>query len=198
MRNKTSFTLIEMLIVFAIISVVTGLSLASYNDYTAKKDVHREAQMFADTLELARKKANAAEELSYGEEGLTCIYDSGYMITITSSTAYKLERICENEDDTYTTLLSQYTLKKTQIIGYTFPDTVLFKPLNQIAFKFTDPDDIGRNYTIQSLQDPNKNVGIIVSKEGIVYGSAESTFQGLPAPTTGDAPTAIPEFPPYP
>lgn len=51
------FTLVEMIVVFGILSIFAGMSLAYFNSFTSRKQTEVESNKLVDVLELAKKKA---------------------------------------------------------------------------------------------------------------------------------------------
>ncbi len=90
-NNKNGFTLIELLVVTSIIVLMSGLSLAYYNDFTNTKNLNNEQEKVDEALELAQKKAITGD-LSPASG---CVNFVGYSLDIIpSSSTYKLNFCC--------------------------------------------------------------------------------------------------------
>lgn len=85
--NKKSFTLIELIIVVGIITIFTGISLASYNTFNDQAKLKTETQKFADILELAKKKAASSDS------PVACQLTS-YKVIAGASSSYTFQRCC--------------------------------------------------------------------------------------------------------
>lgn len=55
--KEKSYTLIEIIVVIAIIAIISGIGLAYYNQFTEEKKLEAEVEKFVDVLNLARQKA---------------------------------------------------------------------------------------------------------------------------------------------
>ncbi|MBI4225908.1 prepilin-type N-terminal cleavage/methylation domain-containing protein [Candidatus Roizmanbacteria bacterium] len=94
MKTQTrSFTLIEILIVISIVALLTGLSLASYNNFTQQKNLEREAHKLSDVLSLAKIKAQTGDVAI----NITCsppdFEFGGYMVTV-NAMEYNFSQCC--------------------------------------------------------------------------------------------------------
>ena len=92
-KNKisNSFTIIELLIVVAIIALFSGLSLAYYNNFGQQAKLKEEARKIVDVLELAKKKANSGDI----PPGVTCSSGfNGYQVKGTDKKTYLLSLCC--------------------------------------------------------------------------------------------------------
>lgn len=82
-NNKSSFTLIEILIVAAITIVLSGTSLAILTTYRDDKVLNNQVSLFIRTLELAKVKASAVD-VSLCSSSETAHVD-GYTVVVNSS-----------------------------------------------------------------------------------------------------------------
>lgn len=119
--SSLGFTIIELLIVIAIIFIFAGTGIAYYNQYNATKLPEKEARRLVDTLELAKKKSSAAD-IPFSCSGIF----QGYRVTITA-TGYTLEVRCTSSN--YTTLQS-YVFDSGVSAAVTGSITVYFPALN--------------------------------------------------------------------
>ncbi|MBI2641608.1 prepilin-type N-terminal cleavage/methylation domain-containing protein, partial [Candidatus Roizmanbacteria bacterium] len=120
--KKKGFTIIETVVVLTIISVISGLSLASYNSFQQQKKVQQQSTQVVDVLELAKAKSLASDLSGPG----ACDIDDfeGYQVNISSTTSYTLERCCDGACAN----VQLYRLPS----GLTFNDVgkqILFQPL---------------------------------------------------------------------
>lgn len=76
MHNTKSFTLIELIIVIGIIAILSGMSLAYFNNQNDIYKLKADAQKIVDVFDLTRKRAMASEKSA----GCTL---SNYTITFT-------------------------------------------------------------------------------------------------------------------
>lgn len=87
-NSKRAFTIIEFLVVFGIIGVVTTLSIASYNAFTESYKLKNEVQNSIAVLSLAQKRAMAGEDIS--SYCANCSFDS-FIVTYTSGGGYTMQ-----------------------------------------------------------------------------------------------------------
>ena len=88
-RLNRAFTIVEFLVVFGIIGLVTTLSIASYNTFTESFKLKNEVQNAIAVLTLAQKRAIAGEDVtSYC--GSTCSFDS-FVVAYTGSGGYTMQ-----------------------------------------------------------------------------------------------------------
>ncbi len=61
-QTRLGYTAIELLVVVSIIALLSGLSLAYYNNFTQQKILENETRKLIDTFEAARSKASAGDK----------------------------------------------------------------------------------------------------------------------------------------
>lgn len=155
---KFAFTLIEVIIVTAIILLFSGLLLAQYNNFTQQQNLRAEAQKLVNILELARKKTLSKETIPSCGGAF-----NGYKLTINSNN-YILS-YCTTNDCSCATTNIPFTYTIQSGIGVTF------SPLTSIQFL---PNFQGTNLTADTaLQIKNTSINqciktFSVSKIGIV------------------------------
>ncbi len=131
---KKSFTLIELLVVVSIIILVTGGSLSFYNNFTTEKKLDDEVAKLMEVLNLAKKKATAADI------NTSCTSPnvfSGYRVTVngtvpTPTPVYYLEQCCGAIAGTCTatTTIANYLITPSNNnVIITTSGNVTFKPL---------------------------------------------------------------------
>lgn len=119
-RNSRAFTLIEIIVVVAITLILTGISLAYYNQYSEQKKLETEAEKFVDVLNLARNKAIS------GEENPCSVYAGpnkafgGHRVRYADGDKYLLRICC-------TTLCTESGAIQT-LNTYNFPTNISLKP----------------------------------------------------------------------
>lgn len=122
MRIK-GFTLIEIIIIIAIISLLFASSIAYYVQFSEQKKLTTEVQKLDDILHLMQKKAMAGEAVS--EE---CESFSGYQVRFSGNT-YSTHFCCETSCmDVNDTLINNYTLDSPLTLVPS-TNTIYFKPL---------------------------------------------------------------------
>lgn len=93
-RNKLrGFTIIEFLVVFGIIGVVTTVAIASYNTFTESFKLKDEVQNAVAVLALAQKRAIAGEDVSSDSDCSGKTFDS-FIVTFTAGAGYTMQGQC--------------------------------------------------------------------------------------------------------
>ncbi len=152
---QKAFTLIELIIVVSIITIILGISLAKYNDFTEKKKLDQDADKLVDVLETARKKAMAGD-LS----GKTCPDFQGYRVDVSASSS--VLNLCCKRGCTTSFQLSTYTLQGTNSV--TLPNkNIWFVPLTGQQLGGAGDQIINiKNKIIKKCMDIN------ISQEGVI------------------------------
>lgn len=93
---RRGFSLIELLVTIAIISLLTGLTIAGYGTFNKKQTVKTEAYKLASNLRLAQQKAIS------GEKPVGCTGDlQSWQMNITAN-SYSQIVVCINPDSSTT------------------------------------------------------------------------------------------------
>lgn len=120
-QSKAGFTLIELIVVAAIIVTLTGLGIAGYNSFNQKQILKQSAEEVKSNLRDAQNRALSGEKVYPDCDNRVLNY---WVFTITSATEYKIEGSC----DSSTFGSKSFTLPN----GLTFTTTginIYFKPL---------------------------------------------------------------------
>lgn len=88
MGRSRAFTLIELIVVIAIIVLMSGLSLAYYNNFTEQQKLEGETNKIIEVLELAKKRALASDL-----QNITCEKFGGYVVSFTAN-SYSMKLSC--------------------------------------------------------------------------------------------------------
>ncbi len=123
MEIEKGYTLIEIILVVAIIALFSGLTLAYYNNFNEDRRLTAEAKQLVDVLNLAYKKANSADLTPNS----ACTTFAGYDVVFYtgSPSSYKLFFNCGTDQ-----MVSQYNLANGIVISNTTAKSILFKPLS--------------------------------------------------------------------
>lgn len=148
---KKGFTLIEMIVVVAIISLFFGLSLAYYNEYSDLKELDNAVQQIDDVLHLAQKKAIA------GDIETACNNFTGYEVRCTASNQYDLYFCC---NDACTSKLASYVLDSSLTLTCS-KASIYFKPLSGRLNSLTD-------ITVQIAFTPSKYSIFTITPAGLI------------------------------
>lgn len=130
-RRINAFSILELIIIIAIIGLLVSITVASYGTFQKQQKVEAQAKAFADVLELAKNKAAAGDVA-----GLANCKDSvgtdfeRYRVRLTSPT-YDLSILC---DGSWTTI-NTYRLESG--IVFQSNTTIYFNPLAQGATNTT-------------------------------------------------------------
>ena len=127
-RVNFGFTLIELLVVASILMILSGIGLASYNQFNRRKILDKATQELKSNLRLIQDKALAGEKLSSCSSAL-----DGWYITFTAN-SYRFYGICDNTEfyDNESPKSKEINLASKKItISSTrqMPSVIRFKPL---------------------------------------------------------------------
>ena len=86
-KLKSGFSLFEMIIVVALISIITGISFSYYGKYSEGKKLEGEAKKLANTISLALKKSSSGDQDN-------CNQLIGFKINFNSNLNWTLQRCC--------------------------------------------------------------------------------------------------------
>lgn len=92
--NNHSFTLLEILIISAIIVLLSGTVLSNYNNFNQEKNLEREANKLVDVLSLAKSKAQAAD-IDYDCSLSGTDEFSGYSVNVDNS-SFSFQQCCRD------------------------------------------------------------------------------------------------------
>jgi len=127
--EKKAFTLIELVVIMAIISLLMGVTIAIYTDYSQTVKLDAATKNFVDSLYLARKKARAADVSRCdtgigGEQGSV----SSYQVEKVDSIEYQIIPVCS-----VGTPLPIVRRLDNGVIFKSFPNPVEFKILTSFS-----------------------------------------------------------------
>jgi len=150
-KNK-GFTLIELIVVIAIITLFAGLSLSGYRNLNEQSKLRSDARKMADVLELAKTKSSSAELYNNA-----CTNFNGYQVAILGN-SYSLNFCC---DAACATPVQSYDLQ-SNISVITGTGTVQFLPLTTgAALSFTPPVRIKNSMTNQCMDVNISPIGLV-------------------------------------
>src|SRR3989344_6629755 len=90
LSSEQSFTLVEILIISAIVVLLSGTMLANYSNFNQQKNLDKEVHKFIDVLSLVKTKAQAAD-IYYDCSGSDEF--GGYTVEIDQS-SYNFKQCC--------------------------------------------------------------------------------------------------------
>lgn len=128
------FTLIEVLIVVSLIILISGFSIAKYNDFNQINKLNKEAEQLYSVLYLARQKTISGD---YSNQ--SCLEFNGYQIKLINSQEYQLQLLCPSA-----IMIATYNLDNNITISFTS---------NPIKFSLVNGN----------LDGPNDSITITVS-----------------------------------
>ena len=91
MKHK-GFTLIEIIVVIAIVSILMSVGLAYYNKSNEEKELRSDTEKLSDILHLARQKAISGDQ----KDLPACTDFNGYQVEIIDSGSYRLVLCCND------------------------------------------------------------------------------------------------------
>lgn len=160
-KNKSGFTLIELIVVIAVLLLSTGFSIATFNTFNEEKKLEQEAKRLVSTLQTARTKA-ASGETDPAQQA--CDILGGYQVSVSiNPSQYILERNCIQGSVGSFLTIQQSTFPENIIV--ISPVIILFKAPSSVAMTTPDIPIKIRHATI------NKCVDITVSPQGSIIQS---------------------------
>lgn len=93
--KNTGFTLIELVVVLAIVGILSGMGISSSMQYNKTQVVDSAAKDFANTLQIAKSRAFTQVKPVGCTGGII-----SYVVTVTSATRYTMRVDCVTTDDT--------------------------------------------------------------------------------------------------
>ncbi len=94
MHYSRAFTFLELIIVIAIMTIVAGMGLATYNNSTRSLNIEKETQKISDILSLARSKAAAGDTGMCTSGPLVTPMVDFFSVSRVDPTTYLLSPIC--------------------------------------------------------------------------------------------------------
>lgn len=122
MKRTYGFTLIETVVVIAIMMFFAGLSMTYFNGYAEEKKLESEEKRIIDVLELAKKKAQVGDTNNY-----VCGEFSGYEVVFAGG-SYFLKLCCDLSCGTAYTI-QEYKLGSHIAANITGDPTIMFLPV---------------------------------------------------------------------
>lgn len=122
MKRAYGFTLIETVVVIAIMMLFAGLSMTYFNGYAEEKKLESEEKKIIDILELAKKKAQVGDTSNY-----VCGEFSGYEVVFAGS-SYFLKLCCDLSCGSVYTI-QEYKLGNNIVATITGDPTIMFLPV---------------------------------------------------------------------
>lgn len=157
--KSLGFTVIELIVVIAVMAILSGLGLVAFNQFNRKQAVVSTARMVISDLRLAQSKAYASEK------PLECVSSSltGYQFLINASNdGYSIVASCPPAEKEIKKISFPQGITVTD--GFT---EIFFKSLRQgLDIK----PDTEKNYVVLQFQD-NTSLAkkIIISQGGEIY-----------------------------
>ncbi len=120
--NSRGFTLIELIVVFSVISILSTVGIASFIDYSRSQSLQTSASNFAVILDLAKSRTSSQVKPS---ECLGSL--NGYQVDILSDTTYSLSVYCPEVHLIQTTTLpDRGNIKFDLGLGQTTTTSIFF------------------------------------------------------------------------
>lgn len=120
LKSQRAFTLIELIIVFSLITILSGIGIASFVTYAHSQEVQTTIQDIKTTLFTARSRA--LSQLKQGTCGSSDLQLQGYQVMfccsfagcptcVDSADGYEMQIVCSNQDGTGQTAEVVYSKK---------------------------------------------------------------------------------------
>jgi len=149
--NPLAFTLIEILVIVTIITIVTGIGLAYYNDDNHRKNLFKEQRKLVDVLSLARKKTMANDDQNH-----SCTDFQGYQVNVVNANSYSMTLCC----DASCIGIQTYNLI-SDVVFQTITTSLQFKPITLNV-------NPAETFTLRNSALSNKCVQVTVSSAGVI------------------------------
>lgn len=160
------FTLIELIVVVAIILIFSAMAIAQYNGFSEQSKLKSEVKKVADVLELARKKSLSNEILN------SCVGNfSGYKLNFSSNKDYELSFCCAGS---CSTSVYTYHIPSTSSTITIVPPSPSFVQFYPNGAKTNLISDLQIKLMNTALPAPNQCMQITVSKIGVT--TQDDTF----------------------
>lgn len=104
LRNL-GFTLIELIVAFSIIAILSTVGIASFVSYSRTQAVNTEASNIVSVLNLARAKTQS--QVNPCEDSETLV---GYQLKVVNDTNYQLEYVCMSGGANVSSPINKYKL----------------------------------------------------------------------------------------
>jgi len=150
-RNTSGFTLIEILVVFGLMMIVTMISVSFYNNFKAKEGVREAVSVLASNLRLARGKA-----LLVQKPDVSCD-DLDYWWLKVSGGSMDYGYFCDGGEDYTYSLVTDFS-SDTGVNNF----IVKFLPLTGVEM------DGGETITVSSVAVSGYSEQITVESSGII------------------------------
>lgn len=155
-KLSKAFSLIELIIVVAIIGVLIGTFLANYRYFTEQKKLDKDVTALVDMLEIAKKKT-VSGDLAYDA---SCANFNGYGV-IALSDSFSLNLCCNTTCGGNATQKNSYILEPTNLIKS--PINVWFAPVTG-----TQLGNPGNQIITIKNQLINRCKNVTVSQDGLI------------------------------
>ncbi len=160
--SSSGFTLIELVVVLGIITLVIGISIASYGNFNSQEHLKTEANKLVSVIDLAVRKTTSSDISSVA----SCTDFIGYQINFTSPTTYSLE-VCCNVTCSPATSVASYTLLDTSIGIVSDATVVHFNPFMKNTWR--KGASLVDSYTIKlTSSTTNQCIEVTVYNTGLV------------------------------
>lgn len=168
LRDRAGFSIIEFLIVIGLVSLITTVSIASFNSFQETSKLKNEVQHMVQTLSLAQKRATTGENIT-GLCGAGYSF-SGVVVTTVANGGYTLQGQCSLDSNPTTTSTYSpiaYTVEPSNInIVILTSTSITFPKLTGIPT--ADATVVLKNTSNNTCATVSVNSGIISSDENSV------------------------------
>lgn len=158
---KHGFTLIEIIIIIAILLFSSNLAFSFYHQYINETELKAEVNKIIDVIDLAKKKSISSEI----SQNISCENFNGYYVSFLTNKNYSIGVCCDSSCSGDSIILNNFSLKNNIVFTNYPSDIIIFSPIT---------GELKENFTISLIVKHlliNNCYQILINKQGIINNS---------------------------